>query len=162
MRIKTLFILVSILLLCFFSAGSIYGSDEWMLHIRVKALDAQNRLIIGQKTDAVDGIEGRYDVPALLSGDIGAYINLEGNHYWKDIRQTCDAYCRKTWNISIESAIQGEVVTLSWSSPDVAATTHIILIDKETGMVTDMISGQYEYAYENSGKREFTVVTESW
>lgn len=161
MKIKNIFAGL-ITLLCLFSAGTVYCSDEWMMQIRVRSLDAQNKLIIGQRADATDRIEGRYDVPALPGGDIDAYLYLEGKQYWKDIKNTCNTRCRKTWNISVESSTRGEDVKLSWSLPDIPDNASIILIDKQTGVVTDMISKQYEYIYKNSGKKEFTVVAESW
>lgn len=162
MRIKARFIWASIVFICFLTTGTAYSSDDWMMQLRVKAGDARNTLIIGQKADAIDGVDGRYDVPAMLSGDIEAYLYVEGNKYWKDVKQTCSTDCRKIWSISIESSIPGEVISFSWDPQNIPSDKTLILIDKETGVVTDMLSGQREYAYENSGIREFILVVEPW
>ncbi len=162
MRIKARFIWASIVFICFLTTGTAYSSDDWMMQLMVKAGDARNKLIIGQKTDAIDGIDGRYDVPAMLGGDIEAYLYVKGQKYWKDVRQTCSTNCKKIWSLSIKSPIPGEVVTISWNPQNIPPDKIVTLIDKETGVVISMVSGQQEYTYENSGIKEFIVVAEPW
>lgn len=160
MRIKARFIWILIVMICFLTTGIAYSSDDWMMQLHVKAGDARNKLMIGQRTDAVDGIDGRYDVPAMLGGNIEAYLYVEGGKYWKDIKQTCSADCRKIWIISIESPMPWEVIKLSWDPQNIPSDKTLILIDNETGAVTDMLSGHREYAYENSGIKEFILIAE--
>lgn len=142
--------------------GILNAQDSWEMNITARVLNAENRLTIGQRPDASDSIDGRYDVPALLAGDIEAYIELEGDKYWRDIRQTCNITCKKTWNIIVESEIQEQLIELSWNSSDIPNDASIILIDTETGEVTEMNSEQYEYIYENKGRREFIVEVQTW
>ena len=131
------------------------------MNITAKVQNAENRLTIGQKSDASDLIDGRYDVPALLAGDIEAYIELEGDKYWKDIRQACNAACKKTWNIVVESEVQGQSIELIWKSSDIPDNAEMVLMDRKTSKKTDMTLS-HEYIYENTGKREFIVEVQTW
>lgn len=148
--------------LLFFLVSAVSAGDGWETTIKVSVLTAENKLVIGQKADASDAIDGRYDVPALLAGDIQAYTGLEGDKYWKDIRQTCNAACKKIWDIVIESDLEGEVVKLSWNSPAIPNGTGVVMKDTETGEIIDMCSGQQEYGYENKGSRKFTLEVSTW
>jgi len=133
------------------------AQDGWEINIKAKILNAENKLTIGQRPDATDGIDGKYDIPGLLAGDIKAYIELEGDKYWRDIRQSCNTPCKKTWNIIVESGIQGQLIELSWNSSDIPRDASMVLIDTETGKVIDMKSADYKYIYKNKGRREFIV-----
>jgi len=135
---------------------------EWEMNIIARVLNAENKLTIGQRADATDGMDGRYDVPALLAGDIKAYIELEGQKYWKDIRQTCNTACKKAWNMLIESEIKGQIIELSWDLSDIPDNANLILIDTETGKVIDMNLVPHKYTYKNLGRREFIVEVERW
>ena len=130
--------------------------NGWNLSIKAKVFNAENRLVIGQVSGAGDGIDGRYDVPALLAGGIRAYIELEGREYWKDIRESCDIQCQKGWNIFVESRALGEIVELGWNPSDIPDAVNVILIDTATGEITDMKT-EHNKAYENTGKRAFIV-----
>jgi hypothetical protein len=144
-------------------AGVLNAQDEWEMNIKGKCLNAENRLVIGQRTDASDVIDGRYDVPALLSeGLIKAYMDLEGGQYWKDIKKTCNAPCSKTWNIHVESEDLGEIIELSWDPVHIPANIGIILIDQGTGKTVAMNLEPYVYTYKNPGRREFKVEVQKW
>ena len=56
----------------FFLPGLLNAADGWEANITVGAATAENELSFGQKSDATDGPDGAYDVPAMLNGDIKA------------------------------------------------------------------------------------------
>ncbi|MEW6214536.1 MAG: hypothetical protein AB1478_04935 [Nitrospirota bacterium] len=155
MRGKVAIMIAAILLLLLYSV--VYAGDGWQTDIKVSVLNAENRLSIGQKPDAQDGIDGRYDVPALLSGDIMAYIELEGREYWRDLKGMCEIVpCTKQWNIFVESELKGETVRLKWKPSDLSSDIDMTLTDTATGTMIDM-KKQSEYSYKNTGKRQFRV-----
>ena len=158
---KTIIILTIIIIQILIISNVLFAGDKWQMNIIAKVQNAENRLTIGQSLDASDLIDGRYDVPALLAGDIEAYIELENDKYWKDIRKTCNASCNKTWNIIVESSVQEHLIELIWNSSDIPDNAGMVLIDKKTGKKIDMISS-HEYIYKNTGKREFTVEERTW
>lgn len=132
------------------------AEDDWQLNIKAKILEAENRFVIGQMHDASDWIDGRYDIPALLSGDIRAYIKFEDDKLWKDIKKSCEDLCQKTWDIFVESPIVGNEVGLTWNLLDIPDNISINLLDRETGKIIDMKTDN-EYSFKNTGEREFTV-----
>lgn len=132
------------------------ANDAWEMTITAYINDAENRVIIGQRPDAREGIDGVYDVPALLSGDIMAFTELEGQEYWKDIRETCISQCVRTWNIYVDSVLTGETVGLEWDASAVPDDISITLTDTLSGHVFDM-NKEEAIAYENSGERAFVL-----
>lgn len=143
--------------LSFLVYTAVFADDGWQIDIRVSVLNAENRLSIGQRPDAQDGIDGRYDVPALLSGDIMAYIELNGREYWRDIKSDCEiSPCNKQWDIFVESELEGKTINLKWNPSDLPHGINITLTDTVTGTIIDM-KKQSSYAYENTGKRQFRV-----
>ncbi|MEW6214946.1 MAG: hypothetical protein AB1478_07075 [Nitrospirota bacterium] len=155
MKKRIAIMIAAILLLLLYSA--VYAGDDWQVGIKVSVLNAENRLSIGQRPDATDGIDGRYDVPALLSGDIMAYIELEGGKYWRDIKGVCEIQpCTKEWNIFVESELEGKLINLKWNPSDLPLDMNITLTDTAIGVVID-IKKQSVYEYENTGKRQFRV-----
>lgn len=162
MRKKTLLIGAAIIIQIILP-GILSAQDGWEMNIKAKYLNAENKLVIGQRTDASDVIDGRYDVPALLSdGVIKAYMELEGDQYWKDIKKTCPTPCLKAWHILVESEDMGGIIELSWDPVNIPNNTSIVLIDQGTGKRMDMNLEQYRYTYENSGRREFMVEVQTW
>jgi type 1 fimbria pilin len=139
-----------------FMTGPAFAGGAWEMEITAQVQDATNRLVIGQAADATEGKDGRYDIPALLGGDIRAYLDLEGEAYWKDIREACDGACEKVWTITVESGLAGETVTLAWDAASVPEGASLVLTDESTGGTVDM--GQASsYHFENTGTRTFTV-----
>lgn len=149
MKIKTALMTV------FFMASFASPGMGWMMEVGVKVLDAQQRLIIGQAADAKDGIDGRYDVPAFLSGDVAAYMELDGGRYWKDIKTDCTG-CTKAWELFIESRLENELITLRWNSALLPPGAKAKITDVSSGASFDMrkTSG---HAYLNTGGRRFRV-----
>ena len=149
-------ILAAILWLSLYSPLS--AQESWQTDIKVSVLDAQNRLSIGQKLDATDGWNARYDVPAILFGDITAYLEEpEGRKYWRKLRSPCDAYpCVRTWDVSVESDLEDQIIRLNWNFSSLPSGMKVRLIDKVTDDVIDM-QAQAEYSYKNIGKRRFQM-----
>ena len=154
--IKKIIIAAAAITVMSISANVSACENGWNLSIKANVLNAENRLIIGQVPGAGDGIDGRYDVPALLSGDIKAYIELEGKEYWKDIKEPCNNPCRKSWNIFVESEVWGQIIEIAWNPLDIPENISVILIDTATGEITDMKTEQSK-AYDNAGKKRFIV-----
>lgn len=154
MRERIAIITASLLLLL---CSIVFASDGWQTDIKVSVLNAENRLTIGQNPDATDGIDGRYDIPAFLAGDIQAYIELDGEQYWKDIKSACGVgLCTKQWDIFVESELEGKDINLNWNLVNLPSDMNVTLTDTATGTIIDM-KKQSSYTYENIGKRQFTV-----
>jgi hypothetical protein len=160
-RIKNVLILIGLLSLISLS-NAIFAGDGWQIEIKASVLNAENRLSIGQRPDATDGIDGRYDIPALLSGDIMAYIELVDREYWKDIKGMCEREaCTKNWDIIIDSDLTGENIKLNWNPHYLPSDMNVTLADITTGNVIDM-KKQSSYVYKHIGKRKFRLEVKSW
>ncbi len=160
--IKKIIITISVVTVMFINANISTAGSDWEMNLKVKSGNAANRLIIGQRPDATDGIDGRYDVPALLAGDIKAYMSIESDEYWKNIKESCMIPCKKTWNIFVESDSMGQI-DLSWDLIAIPDDVSINLINVETGDVMDMKTKQNEYKYNYVGsKKEFIVEAQTW
>ncbi len=150
--ILTAFVMTALLI---HTAISEAGS-EWQMSIKAKLNSAENTLFIGQSPDAGDSIDGIHDVPALLSGDIAAYMVLEGFEYWKNIQGECSAPCSKVWNVFIESDALDQTIELSWDPEGVPGSISMTLTDTATGNAVDMKT-QQNILFENTGEREFII-----
>ena len=136
-------------------AGVCQGGEAWEVELRASVRNATNRLVIGQAGDATEGVDGRHEIPALLGGDIRASLALEGGAYWKDMRGPCESPCEKTWSITVDSGLAGEIITLTWDAAGVPEGAGLELTDESTGRRLDM--RQSSSRYENTGTRVFTV-----
>jgi len=136
----------------------IFAEEGWQTDIRVSLLDAENRLFIGQRPDATDEWNARYDIPAILAGDIMAYIEEPGGgKFWRKFRRYRQGYPDiKTWDVVVESHLEGQVIKLTWNSTKFPEQMVALLIDTDAGNEINM-KAQSEYSYENSGKRKFQV-----
>lgn len=160
--IKIILMTITAVTIMFMNVNMSTAGNSWEMSIKVKSGNAANRLIIGQKPDATDGIDGRYDIPALLAGDIKAYMSIESDEYWKNIKVSCMSPCKKAWNIFVESDSMGQI-DLIWDLSAIPDNVSINLINVETGDVMDMKTTQNEYIYHNTeGKREFIVEAQTW
>jgi hypothetical protein len=133
-----------------------YGEDAWEMEISASVQNAANRLVIGQAVDATGGIDGRYDIPALLGGDIQAYLDLDEEAYWKDIRDVCSGPCERIWTATVVSSLAGETVTLRWNPSSVPGEAGLALTDETTAETVDMTKAG-AYSYQNTGARVFTL-----
>jgi hypothetical protein len=152
---KRLNLLIVNLFVVALMASSAFAAGAWQIEIKASAANADNVVVIGQNPGALDGIDPIYDIPAMLSGDIEAYAELDGGQYWQSIMGTC-ASCAKTWDLSVTSHVQDAPVTLSWDSTKVPAGASMVLVDLSSGESVDMAaSGSYQF--ENTGARLFRV-----
>jgi hypothetical protein len=133
-----------------------YGGEAWQMEIAAGVGNATNRLVVGQAADATEGVDGRYDIPALLSGDIQAYLDLGGEAYWRNIKDVCTGPCEKTWAVTVASSLAGETVTLRWNPSSVPGLAALALTDEATAETVDM-SQAGAYSYQNTGARTFTL-----
>ncbi|RJQ18919.1 MAG: hypothetical protein C4560_06810 [Nitrospiraceae bacterium] len=131
------------------------AEDKWEIDIKANLNNAENILTIGTSPDASDGPDGGYDVPALLSGDIRAYLKIEDKQYWKDIKGS-DGMSLKTWTFSVESNILRQTVKLKWTTSAIPTDTNLFLMDKVTGKTVDM-KNTASIQYKNTGSREFLI-----
>ena len=90
---------IAVVTITIFSTHIAKAGDGWQISILASVHNAENRIIIGQMPDASDDIDGRYDIPALLAGDIKAYVEHKDRYYWKDMKNSCEISCKKIWMI---------------------------------------------------------------
>jgi hypothetical protein len=149
-------IMTAILGLLLYALAS--AEDGWQADIKVTIMDAENRLSIGQRPDATDGWNARYDVPAILSGDIMAYIEEpEGGKFWRKFKRSCGGdICTKNWDLLVESDLRGQIIKLNWDPSSFPPGMTILLTDGATGDVINM-QAQAGYSCKNAGKRKFQV-----
>ncbi|MDH4226461.1 MAG: hypothetical protein OEV59_01720 [Deltaproteobacteria bacterium] len=153
MNIKTgtINISLAVLLLLFVFAAPAFSGDSWEARITVAAGDAENKLSFGQRADATSGVDGQYDVPALLAGGVKAWFgNVEGP-LWRDIQAG-----GASWTLSVEAANNGAKVTLSWDTAKVPSG--VKLKDLRSDTVVDMHTTG-EFVYTNDGKRRDIAIT---
>lgn len=143
-----------ILILTLVSVYPAYAVDGWEANLTVTISTADNKLSFGQRADATDGIDGKYDVPAMLSGDIRAYFLAEKGGYWRDIKSLTPAEIKR-WDIRVESPLKGKVI-IRWNPGNMTVVSVINLIDGSTGVVIDMKTVN-SYSYLNEGMREFSI-----
>jgi hypothetical protein len=137
------------------SCGIVFAADAWQADIKIGVQNAEIRLVVGQSPDATDGIDGAYDIPALLAGDIQSCLILEGKEYWKDIKSSSG---NKTWDFTVESELAGKDINIKWNPARVPSDMKVMLTDMNTGTAMDMRS-QSGYTYQNTGKRQFSIKT---
>jgi len=155
---RRIMIVFTLLILLVYNLINVHAQEDWQTEIKVTLLDAENRLSIGQRPDVAEGWDGRYDVPALLAGDIMAYIEgPEGGKFWRKFQKYCQGNpCTITWNAVVESDLEGQVIKLSWNRSGFPMGSKILLIDMATGQAIDMKT-QTEYSFQNVGQRKFQV-----
>lgn len=146
---KTIIVLVGLTVLI---SAPIFAGEGWEASLKIGVGTAENKLSFGQKPDATDGIDGLYDVPALLSGDIEAYFLLGEGKYWRDIM----ADGTKEWTLAVKSELKGETITLKWKPGDFPKGTSVVLMDDTVRKAFDMKNGG-SYSYQNNGQRQFRI-----
>ncbi len=140
------------------SCGPVLAADGWQTDVYVHAQKATIRLSVGQKADTQEGVDPKYDVPALLSGKLQAYLQgSEGAEYWRKLAPSCLLQpCARTWNVFIDSTLKGKVVSLNWEPESIPSGIELILTDMTTETKIDMKT-QTEYTYKNRGQRQFMI-----
>jgi hypothetical protein len=150
---KKLTIMIIILVAVTLASISLANSvDGWESNLTVTVMNADNRLSFGQQADATDGMDGQYEVPAMLSGDIRAYFICNGAKIWRDIQAV--GQNPKVWDLVIETSYTGKDVELRWNAASLPEGT--TLLDITAGRSIDM-NTYASYSYQHNGTRKFKI-----
>jgi hypothetical protein len=122
----------------------------WEARIDIKAGNTETGINIGQRVDATDGIDGLYDVPALLSGNLQAYIKAGDEKLWRDIRREGSD---SVWELVIESLIDGDVI-IKWDIDRLPSEKRVELID---GLLRIDMKAVDSYIYRNEGVKTLRI-----
>jgi len=122
----------------------------WEARIDIKAGNTETGINIGQRVDATDGIDGLYDVPALLSGNLQAYIKAGDEKLWRDIRREGSD---SVWELVIESLIDGGVI-IKWDIDRLPSEKRVELID---GLLRIDMKAVDSYIYRNEGVKTLRI-----
>jgi hypothetical protein len=139
------------------------SEEEWEVRIVASTPGgAENRLYFGQMPDATDGYDSRYEVRAILSGDIEAYFphaewDVLAEHFWRDIKAPDQM---KSWVFEVDTALSGVDIMLKWNPVKLPEGYAVELTDMATSDVIDMTS-HGNYYYTNSGPRQFSINTKA-
>lgn len=138
------------------------SAEEWEVQIVASTPDgAENSLYFGQKPDATDGYDSRYEVRAMLGGDIEAYFphaewDVLAERFWRDIKAPDQM---ESWVFEVNTAISGTETVLKWNPLKLPDGYALELTDMAQNTVIDMTS-QSEHSYHAySGPRQFTINT---
>ncbi len=139
------------------------SAEEWEAQIVASTPGgAENSLYFGQKPDATDGYDSRYEVRAILSGDIEAYFphaewDVLAVLCWRDIKAPDQM---KSWVFEVDTALSGVEIMLKWNPLKLPEGYAVELTDMATYDVIDMTS-QGNYYYTDSGPRQFSINTKA-
>ncbi len=137
-----------------------WSADGWEAALKVKAEGAESKLSFGQRVDAGSGIDGRYDVPAMLSGPLSVYFLIGQQQFWRDIRSM--AFGRtQIWTLRVENESPGQTVALAWAQEDLPRWARVKLFDLVGQVQLDMRrQGRYVFTSGES-PREFQIILRS-
>lgn len=124
----------------------------WEARLVVAVGEAENKLSLGQRPDATDGLDDFYEVPAMLGGDIRAWFEGPEGPLWRDIKAPGET----AWSMKVKSGKSGETIKLSWDSARLAGDMAVSLVDLRSGASVDM-KAIGSYTYKNAGPRRFKV-----
>lgn len=136
------------------------SAEEWEVQIIASTRDgAENSLYFGQKPDATDGYDSRYEVRAMLGGDIEAYFphaewDVLAEHFWRDIKAPDQM---KSWVFEVNTALSGTETILKWNPLKLPEGYAVELTDMAQNTVIDMTSQSEHNYYTYSGPRQFTI-----
>jgi len=117
-------------------AVSSFAAEDWQASLTISSGNATSRLTFGQHPDATDDVDGLYDVPALLSGQLqAAFVNDEAT-LWRDIRAIGSGTLPE-WRIDI-AATTGKTIILSWNREKLPENAKLTLIELDSGERIDM------------------------
>lgn len=150
---------ISLVLVIFWVAiqASPARADEWEMRLTVYASNAYNKLSMGQKNGASDGVDASYDVPALLNGDIKAYFVQGGSAYWRDIKSASGS--SKKWTIRVESN-KGRAIQVKWDPRQLPSGKTFTLKDEPASRDVSLRSGT-SYSYVSDGLKDLVIELES-
>lgn len=136
-----------------------FATDGWEANLAISVSSAENRLLFGEKADGTDDLDGQYDVPPLLGGNLAAYFTNGGGNLWRDIRSQKQA--GNTWKLHIESSVAHDrLVTVQWDPEDFPEWNNVTLNDVKNGVIVDMKKSNM-FVYKNIGPKDLEIfVTE--
>ena len=152
---KILRLVFLILFIQFVEIPIVQAVDGWEANIIVGVSTAENKLSFGQMADATDGIDGKYDAPAMLGGNVKAYFSEVGGSYWRSIKALSAGQSKK-WNVRVESPLKGETVSIRWNPKKLPSSGSLSITDTASGKVTDMRATN-SYSYKNERVRELLI-----
>lgn len=121
------------------------AADGWEANVMITSGSAASRLSFGQRSDATDLVDGVYDLPAMLTGDLQVYFHNVAESLWRDIR---GMEPQSEWQLVIFNRRLDEAVKVSWDPAALPEKSEIKLIDDAKGIETDMKLTN-EYILEN-------------
>ena len=140
------------------------SAEEWEAQIVASTPDgAENSIYFGQKPDASDGYDSRYEVRAMLGGDIEAYFphaewDVLAERFWRDIKAPDQM---KSWVFEVNTALSGTETMLKWNPLKFPEGYAVELTDMAQNTVIDMTSQSEHSYYTYSGPRQFTINTKA-
>ena len=144
MKKTNIIIFFTILFIGIFSY-QVSAFDGWEAAITVTSGNAESRLSFGQQPDATDLNDGRYDVPAMLSGTIQVYSQTKDGPFWRDIKAMDSS---KEWQLIITSRT-GQPISITWNPANLPADANVKLIDAANGREIGM-NASSAYTLENT------------
>lgn len=143
------------LLLSIVACPCLAAETDWQCELKVQSGFSENRLLFGQAAGATDNYDGRFDVPAMLSGGVKAYFNgSESKKLWRDTRALVTE--GPVWVLKVEASSQADEMVLRWTEAGLPAGKSVTLHDLETGTAIDMHAEQ-SYRMKNGGIRTLQI-----
>lgn len=138
--------LISVNLVVLLALPLLAAASDWECRLAVQAGTATNVLSFGQRSDAHDGNDGRYDVPAMLQGAVQARFFAGGQGYWRDIKGPG----RAEWLLRVDVIDITVPVTLSWNDCHVPAGTTVTVsgVGEVTAPAGSYVLGAGEKRYD--------------
>jgi hypothetical protein len=138
-------------------ASIAFAANGWEANLNIAVSGAENRLLFGEQTDATAGLDGQYDVPPMLGGNMAAYFTNGGGDLWRDIRPlTQDG---NSWKLHIESSIYNRYITLHWDPAMFPETAKVTMNDVKDGIIIDMKNNNL-FAYKNAAPKDLEIVVQ--
>jgi len=118
-------------------SSSAKAATGWESNLLVSAGAVESQLSFGQRADATNLADGRYDVPAMLSGTLQAAFTGGGGSLWRDIR----ALGREPeeWQLVVASS-GGRPVQITWDAEKLPEGFNFELLDADGDQVIAMDS----------------------
>ena len=98
----------------------------WETNLLISAGGAESRLSFGQRSDATQQIDGRYDVPDIPGGTLRAAFTGGGGQLWRDIRDLGRG--QEEWQLAIADN-GGQPLKISWDAAGLPPGFRFELID---------------------------------
>lgn len=110
-----------------FPAFALAGPD-WEVNLAITSGSVESKVSLGAGSDATDAQDGRYDVPAMLSGDLQARFVDGGGSLWRDIRGTDQEV--EEWKLIVDAHTKKDL-SISWNVADLPPEYWFELIDRK-------------------------------